>query len=361
MPADAPEPEVVEVDGSTVDARWIPVAEVRSGRVDTVPLVPWALDRHATARMQRVAAKVVVRRGGSVLLTRNSARGPRPGTWTLPGGGVDHGEAPADAAVREVAEETGLVATLDRLLGVHDEHFTGTAPHGREEDFHARPPAVRRHGRSGGAGRRRVGGHHRPRRVGAGRGRQVRRRPGDRGGHRWPGDRPPTNSGSCASRSSPTVPPDSSSATGAADEIGYDLAPAGVRRVLVVTDPGVAATGHPARSPTRWPRTASRPRLRRRPRRADRRQPARRRSSSRAHRPWDAYVAVGGGSAIDTAKAVNLLATNDGDLMDYVNAPVGAAAARSGRCKPLVAVPTTTGTGSESRPRSACSTCSPSG
>ena len=40
---------------------------------------------------------------------------------------------------------------------------------------------------------------------------------------------------------------------------------------------------------------------------------------------WDAYVAVGGGSAIDTAKAVNLLTTNDGELMDYINAPVGRA------------------------------------
>ena len=38
--------------------------------------------------------------------------------------------------VREVAEETGLVATVGELLGVHDEHFTGTAPTGVEEDFH---------------------------------------------------------------------------------------------------------------------------------------------------------------------------------------------------------------------------------
>ena len=65
--------------------------------------------------------------------------------------------------------------------------------------------------------------------------------------------------------------------------------------------------------------------------------------------PWDAFVAVGGGSAIDTAKAVNLLTTNPGELMDYVNAPGRAGrAAPSSRCEPLVAVPTTTGTGSES-------------
>ena len=39
--------------------------------------------------------------------------------------------------------------------------------------------------------------------------------------------------------------------------------------------------------------------------------------------PWDAFVAVGGGSSIDTAKAVNLLTTNPGELMDYINVPVG--------------------------------------
>ena len=64
--------------------------------------------------------------------------------------------------------------------------------------------------------------------------------------------------------------------------------------------------------------------------------------------PWDAYVAVGGGSAIDTAKAVNLLTTNEGELMDYINAPVGRARAPKNALKPLVAVPTTTGTGAES-------------
>ena len=134
--ADAPEPRVVEVDGSTVDARWLPVADVEAGTIATVPMVREALTHHRPVIMQRVAAYALVRRDDAILLTRNSVHGPRPGQWTLPGGGVDHGEPPAAAVAREVTEETGLVATIGPLLGVHDEHFTGTAPHGREEDFH---------------------------------------------------------------------------------------------------------------------------------------------------------------------------------------------------------------------------------
>jgi alcohol dehydrogenase class IV len=136
---------------------------------------------------------------------------------------------------------------------------------------------------------------------------------------------------------------------GAAAEIGYDLVQLGARRVLVVTDAGVAATGAPARiaeAMAAYRVTAE--------------------IFDRVHveptdasletaigyaadtGPWDAYVAVGGGSSIDTAKAVNLLTTNPGTLLDYVNVPVGAGRAPTEPLRPLVAVPTTTGTGSES-------------
>ncbi|HEY0508952.1 MAG TPA: hydroxyacid-oxoacid transhydrogenase [Blastococcus sp.] len=136
---------------------------------------------------------------------------------------------------------------------------------------------------------------------------------------------------------------------GAADEIGYDLSQTGASRVLVVTDPGVAATGNPQRvadqmtqfgieavvfdgahvEPTDeslqyavdW---------------------------ARDNGPWDAIVAVGGGSSIDTAKAINLMTTNPGELMDYINKPVGGGKAPVNPLNPLIAVPTTTGTGSES-------------
>ena len=53
---------------------------------------------------------------------------------------------------------------------------------------------------------------------------------------------------------------------------------------------------------------------------------------ARSGAPWDALVAVGGGSSIDTAKAVNLLLTNPGELMDYVNKPVGGGQPPSKRC-----------------------------
>jgi len=136
---------------------------------------------------------------------------------------------------------------------------------------------------------------------------------------------------------------------GAADEIGYDLSQTGVTRVLVVTDPGVAATGSPQRVAERMTEfgidvhvfddSHVEPTDESLQRAID---------YARETGPWDAFVAVGGGSSIDTAKAINLLTTNPGELMDYINAPVGGGQAPVHPLKPLVAVPTTTGTGSES-------------
>ena len=136
---------------------------------------------------------------------------------------------------------------------------------------------------------------------------------------------------------------------GAADEIGFDLSQYGVRRVLVVTDVGVAATGTPQRVADQMAQFGIEAHVfdgvHVEPTDVSLDEAI---AYARSSGPWDAYVAVGGGSSIDTAKAINLLTTNPGELMDYINVPVGKGLAPSQPLKPLVAVPTTTGTGSES-------------
>jgi 8-oxo-dGTP diphosphatase len=62
---------------------------------------------------QRVAAYGVAIRDGCILLARASRSSDFPGAWSLPGGGVDHGEHPQQSVIREFLEETGLIVSVD--------------------------------------------------------------------------------------------------------------------------------------------------------------------------------------------------------------------------------------------------------
>jgi alcohol dehydrogenase class IV len=134
---------------------------------------------------------------------------------------------------------------------------------------------------------------------------------------------------------------------GATDEIGYDAARLGLRKVLLVTDRNLAELGLPERV---------RGLLEEQGVKAEvydgaEVEPTDRSMEEAAEyartKEFDGLVAVGGGSAIDTCKAVNLLTCYPAPLLDYINKPVGGGVPVPGPVKPLIAVPTTAGTGSE--------------
>ena len=134
---------------------------------------------------------------------------------------------------------------------------------------------------------------------------------------------------------------------GATDEVAYDLKRLGVKRALIVTDPGIMKIGLPERVRSLLkdadigseiyddvhvePSDASFEAI----------------GSYVQGRNYDGIVAIGGGSSIDSAKAANLLSTYPAPIMDYINKPVGKGLPVPGPLKPLVAIPTTAGTGSE--------------
>ncbi|GAA1539779.1 hydroxyacid-oxoacid transhydrogenase [Nocardioides humi] len=136
---------------------------------------------------------------------------------------------------------------------------------------------------------------------------------------------------------------------GAAAEVGYDVRGWGARRALLVTDAGVVAAGHAETVAgslrAHGVEVVTYAGARVEPTDASLEEAV---AFARGEGPFDAVVAVGGGSSIDTGKAVALLVTNPGELMDYVNAPIGKARAPEQPVLPLAAVPTTTGTGAES-------------
>ncbi len=134
---------------------------------------------------------------------------------------------------------------------------------------------------------------------------------------------------------------------GVTREVGYDLRALSARRVLLIIDPALRPL--PAGQSVMQALLASRidhevfDEVAVEPTDASFQRAA---EVAREGR-FDAFLAVGGGSTLDTAKAANLYATYPRDFLDYVNAPVGKGVAVPGPLKPLIAVPTTAGTGSE--------------
>jgi hydroxyacid-oxoacid transhydrogenase len=134
---------------------------------------------------------------------------------------------------------------------------------------------------------------------------------------------------------------------GAAGDAGWELARLGVTRALLVTDPGVAAAGHPDRvrqaieaegiEVVVFDRARVEPTI-------DSLQEA---ADFALDAGVDGFVSVGGGSAIDTAKVADLITSHPAPVMDYVNPPIGEGRKPPRPLKPHLAIPTTGGTGSE--------------
>jgi len=134
---------------------------------------------------------------------------------------------------------------------------------------------------------------------------------------------------------------------GASADAGWELERLGVRRAMVVSDPGVVAAGITDRVRERIEASGIETELwssaRVEPTAASFEEAA----AFAADGGFDGFVGVGGGSSIDTAKVSDLIATHGGEVMDYVNPPVGEGRKPAAPLKPLLAIPTTCGSGSE--------------
>lgn len=137
---------------------------------------------------------------------------------------------------------------------------------------------------------------------------------------------------------------------GATQEVGYELRRLGVSKALVVTDPNLASLGLPGRVSEMIEREGIETEVYDQAHVEPTDASFREALAALEGQEFDGYVGVGGGSAIDTAKAIDLFKTYPADLLHYLNRPIGAGAVVPGPLRPLVAVPTTAGTGSECTP-----------
>ncbi|MCY7417639.1 MAG: NUDIX domain-containing protein [Chloroflexi bacterium] len=77
------------------------------------------LDPAASPWIRLGAYAVASDAAGRLLCSRVAPGYPWAGTWTLPGGGVEWGEHPDEAVLRELGEETGLIGRIGRIIGIH--------------------------------------------------------------------------------------------------------------------------------------------------------------------------------------------------------------------------------------------------
>jgi len=134
---------------------------------------------------------------------------------------------------------------------------------------------------------------------------------------------------------------------GATEEIGSDVASLGLKRVLIVTDPGVAATGLTNRVMDRIRASGIETDLYANVNIEPTDTSVKAAIDYATSFNGDGYVAIGGGSVMDTAKIMNLYVTYPAPFLAYVNAPIGEARPVPGPLKPMVCLPTTAGTSSE--------------
>ncbi len=134
---------------------------------------------------------------------------------------------------------------------------------------------------------------------------------------------------------------------GSTRECGADLAEMGVKRVVVFTDPGLVRLPPVVNALESLEQNGVAFRLFDRVRVEPSSDSVQQAIEFAGAEPFDAVVAVGGGSTIDTAKIANLYNCWPADFLDYVNQPVGKGKPVPGPVKPLIAIPTTAGTGSE--------------
>ncbi|UCH25772.1 MAG: iron-containing alcohol dehydrogenase [Trueperaceae bacterium] len=134
---------------------------------------------------------------------------------------------------------------------------------------------------------------------------------------------------------------------GVTREVGEDLRDLGVTRAMVVTDPVLAGLEPVGRTLESLRRAGVDAELFDRVRVEPTDISFQEAIAFAQAGDFDGFVAVGGGSSIDSAKAANLYASYPADLLSYVNPPIGEGRPVPGLLKPLIAIPTTAGTGSE--------------